>query len=208
MKKIVFSMFALAFTALFFTACEKDAPIVTPEEVTQEFDIQTLNITEEDIEITDVEIIDDGATTRAPGPDLVVSLLTSTLTNNGPCAVPVGAPQLPNATCNGSLGGSTAFRLLARITNIGMNAVPAGQLRISFALSGQMAQALTIVNHPGIPAGSSIGVVRGWALPCPTSTPIGLTSRVFTSTVDVGNQVVESNENNNVSRPYTICDDI
>ncbi len=201
-------MFAFAFSAILFTACEKETPIAIAEEA---LDVEVLNVVAEPI--TDAELSNDvaiveGATGRvALGPDLVVAGVASTLPNTGPCAVPVGQPQLPNGTCN---GGSTpnSFTVLARIKNLGNSAVAAGSFKVSWAISGSALQGITIVNHTGIPAGSAIAISRGWTLGCPAGGIVGLTRRDFTVTVDISNDVAERNELNNVSRPYTICDDI
>ncbi|MEM8909020.1 MAG: CARDB domain-containing protein [Bacteroidota bacterium] len=209
MKKLFSMILVAACATLFFTACEKEDPIsVDP----QEEGIEIVDISPDDIEF---EIVDPNqATTRmdippvALGPDLVIGSFGSTLVNNGICAIPVGGTPLPNATCGGTLGGFKSFTLFIRVVNIGNQAVPPGSFKVSWALSGFPLQGLTIVNHPGIPAGGSIGVSRGWSLPCPNSFPIGLNTRNFIARVDVGDVVNETNENNNTSRPYTICDDL
>lgn len=206
MKKLGIFLFAIALSAVFFTACQKEETVLKAEKNHEE----VLTLSDDDVEV-DARMIEDVTLNGvvAVGPDLVVSGFTSNLPLTGSCAVPVGSPRLPNATCNGTIGGNTSFLLSIRVQNIGNLAVPAGTFKVAWALTGSALQGLSTVNHPTIPPGGSIAVRRNWTLPCATQgPPIGLNARDFTATVDVTNLVAERNENNNVSRPYRICDDI
>jgi len=207
MKKLGIVCFVFAFCALFFTACEKQEPIQLAdavEEVVEDENVEVVDITADDIV---VEAVEEGAMGRSPGPDLIIPIFSSNLPLNGNCAIMPGQQPLPNATCNGSLGGSNSFFLGIRILNNGNQAVAPGTFNVAWSLTGLPIQGLTIVNHPGIPVGGTISLTRNWALRCPTSTPIGLTRRTFGAIVDVNNNVAECDETNNGAR-YIICDDI
>ena len=145
-------------------------------------------------------------------PDLIITRIQTNLPNTGPCAIPIGAPQLPNATCTVP-GGSNQFVMTLRITNRGPAAVPAGvPFTIAYDLDIPGPQALeTVPNPTGIAAGASIIVTKNLSYPCATfGPPYGLVTRNTVMTVDVFNNVAETDEtnNSNANRPYRICDDI
>ena len=216
MKKL-FSILALcAVMALLITSCQKEqdktsVTFVQAEAPLTGMEIRNLDTDELFVPVGEEEEVAAMPMPRDPvalGPDLLVTFVTSNLPLTGLCGVQVGAPLIPNITCNGQVGGSIAFQLTAVVTNVGNVGVPAGNLELQWMLVGSGQNTLTQA-HNGIPPGGTVTFVANYGLPCATSgPPIGTQIINWIATADPANFIAETNEANNATRQWPMCDDI
>ncbi len=132
-------------------------------------------------------------------PDLIISSYTTNIsTNTNGCG-----PSLPNVGC----GGNRSWAATITINNVGPANLPAGPLGLKWTdLTTGVSQNLW-VNHGGISSGGSIQVSQNYNLGlCACTTPPNYSTHSFMAEVDPGNQIAESNENNNLSAQYDTCD--
>lgn len=185
-SKVMIALMSLCFmTAL--SSCFQDEDMRVSPEAAEMDEMQAM-------QIPPVQIL----------PDLIVSQFTSTLPiTQGPCP---GGP-LPNATCGPT--GNNIFSFTAVIRNNSVAALPPGCFDLCWNLFGS-GQSIQAVTHNGIPSQGSLTVTSGtFSLPCPMGPPpYAVDVITFFAEVDCTDKVAESNENNNYSRRYKVCDDL
>jgi len=202
--------------ALIITSCQKETDKTSVEFVQAEAPLTGMEVRNLDTDELFVPVEEEDQVAAMPmpidpiaiGPDLLVTFVTSNLSLTGLCGVQVGAPLIPNITCNGQVGGTKAFQLTAVVTNVGNAAVPVGNLQLQWMLVGVGQNTLTQA-HNGIPPGGTVTFVANYGLPCATfGPPIGTQIINWIATADPSDFVAETNENNNATRQWPMCDDI
>ena len=214
MKKL-FSILTLCTMMVFIiTSCQKETDKTSVSFVPAEAPLTGMEIRNLDTDELFVQVDEEEVVAAMPidpialGPDLLVTFVTSNLPLTGLCGIQVGAPQIPNITCNGQVGGTKAFQLTAVVTNVGNAAVPAGNLQLQWMLVGSGQNTLTQA-HNGISPGGTVTFVANYGLPCATSgPPIGTQIINWIATADPANFIAETNETNNATRQWPMCDDI
>ena len=183
MKSKLFVLGFLAFT-LALVSCNKENLELEPVETAQ---------TESD----EIQMRGGG-----PLPDLVIPAFGSNISST----TTICGPTLPNISC---MGGDRQFTATIVVSNIGAGDVAPGSFRVRWVdvTNGQVLNPDQLVNHNGIPAGTSIRVNRPiFVGPCDCPPPFMSFTHTYQAFVDINNDVVEAVEGNNRSPLFDTCD--
>jgi len=139
-----------------------------------------------------------------PLPDLTIPVYTTNLP--APLTTTLCGPELPNISC---AGGNRGFMATIPIVNQGPGDLAAGgSITVRwFDLNNPLQFQDQIIPNPGIPAGTSIRVTRGYSFgPCDCAPPFTSFTHTFLAFVDPTNAIQEVSEGNNRSPQYATCD--
>lgn len=183
MKNKIKIIFSLAILAIVTIACSGD------DEITNETNSQDLVLAPTPI-------------TPVPAVDLIISSYTTNIpdaTSTTAC----GGVSLPDVSC----GGQRGFTAFATVTNLGPGNLPAGNLSVEWTDFTTGSSQVQTIPHGGIPSGGTLVFQRPYFLgPCDCPAPSTNFVHVFFAVVDPGNNIPETNENNNTSPRFVACD--